>query len=399
MERNLMDARLLPWPQLKSTFGDAMAPISGRAALTDQADHMEGTKIVFGNADPSGRGLRATFDGWIATVGPAVSVTRLPEREYCSLSGVLAGALAVAELFLDFAEVSIQTTRRTIALSLWRPDLAVSDPGAIGVPVELLPREFWTLGLGHLGNGYLWATASLPYANPGSLEIYLNDFDKVEIDNVETSLLLTEENIGQYKTRACGSWLENRGFCTRLIERPFDATFRRRDIEPVEPGLALCGFDSNSSRRDLASANFLRVVECGLGGTPDNFDTISLHTFPNPRSPTELWPDPSPEEIAKTTAHEERMARDNPAYSQISDDECGRYTLAGKAVAVPFVGTIAATLVISETIRLLHCGQSYTDIKMSLANIEARTVHTRGKYTTRDFVGLNYSPAQSLGQL
>jgi hypothetical protein len=38
---------------------------------------------------------------------------------------------------------------------------------------------------------------------------------------------------------------------------------------------------------------------------------------------------------------------------------------------VPFVGAIAATPVVAETIRLFHRGQSYTDIKMSLTNIES----------------------------
>lgn len=390
LEHGLADAPFLPWPSLNWTFGQALASVTGPAAITDQATSFDGSTVVFGNANPSGRALRATFDGWIAKVGPAAQVSRLPEREYCSLSGVFAGAFAIAELFLDFAEVSIEATRRVVALSLWRPDLPVSDPLAIGVPVEFLPRDFWTLGLGHLGNGYLWAAATLPYADPRAVEIYLNDYDKVEPENIETGLLLTGGNIGHYKTRACGSWLEQRGFRTRFIERPFDENFRRRNTEPAEPGLALCGFDSNAARRNLATAQFLRVVECGLGGTPNNFDTISFHTFPNPRSVAELWPDPPPDEVARTVAHEERMARENPAYVRIGGDECGRYNLAGKAIAVPFVGAIASTLVLAETIRLFHRGQSYPDIKMSLANIDARAARTSGTYRDQDTAGLMY---------
>ena len=396
LEPGLADARFLPWRSLNWTFGQALTSVAGPAAITDRAASVDGSAVIFGNADPAGHALRATFDGWIAKVGPAARVGRLPEREYCSLSGVLAGAFAIAELFLDFAEVSIEATRRVVALSLWRPDLPVSDPIAVGVPVEFLPRDFWTLGLGHLGNGYLWVAATLPYADPQGLEIYLNDYDKVEPENIETGLLLTGDNIGHYKTRACGSWLEQRGLRTRFIERPFDEHFRRRNTEPGEPGLALCGFDSNPARRDLATAQFLRVVECGLGGTPNNFDTISLHTFPNPRPVKELWPDPSPDEVARTVAHEERMARENPAYVRIGGDECGRYNLAGKAIAVPFVGAIAATLVIAETIRLFHHGQYYTDIKMSLANIEVRTARTNGNYRDQDFAGLEYLRANAL---
>ena len=105
-------------------------------------------------------------------------------------------------------------------------------------------------------------------------------------------MLFTADTRG-LKTRVCGAWLEERGFHTRLVERRVDARFRRGDDEP---GLALCGFDSNPARRGIASAEFLRVIESGLGGTADNFDTISLHTLPNARSAAELWPDASLDE-------------------------------------------------------------------------------------------------------
>jgi hypothetical protein len=371
---------------LKWTFGQALASIAGPDAIINSYAEIQGSAVVFGNANRPARALRATFDGWIAKVGPAALVPRLPERQYCSLAGILAGGLAIAELFLEFAEVSIEAARRTVALSLWRPDLPASDPLAIGLPVEFLPGDFWTLGLGHLGNSYLWAAATLPYVDPAKVQIFLNDYDLVEDDNVETSLLLNKDDIGQYKTRACATWLERRGFQTRLIERPFDENFRRREDEP---GLALCGFDSNPARRYLGTSSFLRVVESGLGGTPNNFDTISLHTFPNPRPASELWPDYSPEEISRRQARQERMARENAAYTGMNEDECGRYDLAGKSIAVPFVGVTAAALVVAETIRLFHGGQSYTNIKLSLANLEARSTQTGGNYRVDAFAGLS----------
>src|SRR6266568_7989360 len=92
------------------------------------------------------------------------------------------------------------------------------------------------------------------------------------------------------------------------------------------------GFDSNPARRDLATANFLRVMESGLGGTKDNFDTISFHTLPNPRSPAELWPDLSQDEQARQQEHFDRVARENPAYAELGGDVCGRAALTGKSV-------------------------------------------------------------------
>jgi hypothetical protein len=84
--------------------------------------------------------------------GPARLIDRLQEREYCPLAGILAASLAVSELFLSFADISVEAGRRAVALSLWRPEVAVSDPSTVGVPVEFLPRALLILGLGALGH-------------------------------------------------------------------------------------------------------------------------------------------------------------------------------------------------------------------------------------------------------
>jgi hypothetical protein len=391
--QKLAGAPLLLWPSLNQTLGLALVSIIGPGGIIAEGGETPDNAVVFGNAAPPQRAMRVTFDGWIAKVGPAAMVARLPEREYCPLAGILAGAFAISELFFAFAAVSTEARRRTLALSLWRPELPVCDPSALGIPLQFLPREFWTLGLGHLGNGYLWAAATLPYVDPAATKFFLNDFDTVEHDNVETSLLLNDGLIGECKTRACAGWLEMRGFRTRLLERAFDGNFRRREDEP---GLALCGFDSNPARRDLATARFLRIVESGLGGTPNNFDTICLHTFPNPRPAAELWPDPPESEAAKRIREQERVARENVAYARMGGDECGRYDLAGKSIAVPFVGTMAATLVVAETLRLFHGGAAYTDIKLAMSALNARAARTSSRYRDQDAAGIRYCLAKPL---
>jgi hypothetical protein len=302
--------------------------------------------------------------------------------------------LAISELFLSFAELNIEASRRTVGLSLWRPDLDISDPAASGIQVEFLPRDLWVLGLGHLSNAYLWSLATLPYPEPGSAEIFLNDFDKVEPENIETGLIFNAENTGLYKMRACSRWMEEREFRTRLIERRFGSGFSARDDEPR---LALCGFDSNQVRNDLATARFLRVMESGLGGTKDNFDTISFHTLPNPRKAEELWPVPTPEEDEKQRERQERMARENCGYSSLDSDDCGRAALAGKSVAVPFVGGAAATLVVAEAIRILHGGPAYTDIKLALSDLSRRFAPMRRNYSAQDLAGLTYCDARAVG--
>jgi hypothetical protein len=382
---NLMAAPLLLWPWRNISFGDAIAEIVGSLAApeSDQVAHT----IVFGDVDASGRALRVTFDGWLAKVGPVLQTPRLQERNFCPLAGVLAAALAASELFLEFAELNIAAGRRAIGLSLWRPDLAIDDARAVGVPVQFLPQDLWLLGLGHLGNAYIWALATLPYVDPRNVTFYLTDFDKVESANVETGLLFKSPDVRRFKTRVCSTWLEALAFHTRLNERPFDASFRRQESEP---GLALAGFDSNAVRRDLPHAGFLRVIDTGLGGNAANFDTISLHALPNPRSAPELWPDADAETQLQVNAHHDDVARNNAGYAGIDDDICGRIRLSGKSVAVPFVGAAAACLAVAEILRLLHGGRRYDDIRLSLSNINNAKIVSVDGYQVEDIVGFGY---------
>lgn len=388
----LTDAGLLVPPLLSGSFADALAALVGPENLLRSGDSVRGKLVLFGTTAAQTTALRVTFDGWISQVGPAAITPRLPERPFCALAGVLAGALAVAELFLDFAELNIAATRRAVALSLWRPDLPAVHPDAQGPQVEVLPKELWLLGLGHLGNAYLWSLAALPYAMPDEVVLYLTDFDRVEIENFETGLLFTPQDEGQLKTRICSRWLETRLFRTRLIERPFDTDFRRRRTPPqVEPAIALCGFDSNEVRRKLPWADFDLVVDSGLGGTKDNFETIGFHTWPNPRAAEELWPDPSPEERAIEAQETDRVAQGNAAYEELGDNVCGRAALVGKSVAVPFVGVTAATLVLAETLRILHGGAGYSDIKLSLTDLTNLAATRKSDYSAQDLAGILFT--------
>lgn len=131
-------------------------------------------------------------------------------------------------------------------------------------------------------------------------------------------------------------------------------------------------------------------MESGLGGTASNFDTISFHALPNPRTADELWPELAPEEAAKRVVYREQVARENVAYSRLGRDECGRYDLAGKSVAVPFVGTTAASFVVAEVIRLLHGGPAYTDIKLRLGSPNKLFTQMNRSYEASDLTGLKY---------
>ena len=104
----------------------------------------------------------------------------------------------------------------------------------------------------------------------------------------------------------------------------------------------------------------------------------------------ELWPDLDAKEKAKLAEHLERVAREHSGYARLDRDECGRRDLAGKSVAVPFVGTAAASLVVAEAVRLLHDGPAYFDIKLALGSPAKFFARPNGNYTPQDTAGLAF---------
>ena len=232
--------------------------------------------------------------------------------------------------------------------------------------------------------------ATLPYKLTKDVCLYLNDFDIVEDSNLEIGVIFEKGHEDELKTRVLNDWLKALGFQTRLLERKFDDAFR---LQQGEPELAFCGFDTNPARRHLATAQFSYVVESGLGGMASNFDTINLHTFPNERPAEDLWPDLDPAELDELRKRQEALARENAAYGNLADDECGRVALAGKSIAVPFVGVTASTLVVAESLRVLLGGPAYGQVKLRLATPETRLCRYLGNYRSEDTAGLKFIEA------
>lgn len=320
--------------------------------------------VIFGTRPDCSRGLQVTFDGWVAAVAPVRERLRLRERDLCLISGVTAGALAVSEHFLSFAEISAEATYRSAGLSLWRPDLPWSNDDAVGPLVEFLPREAWFLGLGHLGQGNIWSFGLLPFHEPERIRVVLNDFDRVVPANEGTGLLTSNRHIGCQKTRVADSWLRRRGFCSSLVERRFDAGTKRYYDEPL---LAFCGFDGDGPRSILDDVGFERVVECGLGGRVDNFDKMLMHTLPIAgQSAARLWQRDA--DLARGSLVAERLAHENPIYQEYDRvHACGALEIAGKSVAVPFVGAVAGSLSVAEVLRMSHGGEAFESIDLRLS--------------------------------
>jgi hypothetical protein len=281
---------------------------------------------------------------------------------------MLSAALAVNEVFLHLNKGTPASGRRAIGLSLWCPQIDEDwlNPTSAEPELKYLPSSLWLIGLGHLGQGFLWGLGLLGYSERSPLSLVLQDMDSITPSTESTSILTEKASVGMKKTRAMAHWAEQRGFSTTIIERALDGSFRR---QPQEPAIALCGIDNAVGRRALDQAGFDLVVEAGLGSGHRDFQTMRLHTLPGPRQAADIWKSaPDRANNAASQAGYRQLLRDGVL------DQCGITVLAGKAVGAPFVGAVAACLALSETLRLLHGGIPCQLIDLDLQSIEQRTV-------------------------
>jgi hypothetical protein len=359
-------ARLAAPLPLGDTLGEAVARLGGK--LGDA--NLRLPLITVGNRPTRRRAtfhIRTAFAGWRGGILPADADIPISPVESMPLAPMLAAALAVNEAFTFVRSGSSAPGRRPLGLSLWDPsptaDWTVARPDE--PRLSYLPAQLWVLGLGHLGQSFLWGLGLLPYPNPSQASLVLQDFDTITPATESTSILTDAALVGQKKTRAMAVWAERRGFATAIYERPFDGNFTRRQDEP---SVLFCGVDNGLARRLLDQVGFDLVIEAGLGRGYRDFRTMRLHTLPGPKPASAIWDAPD--------EHEDIERR--PAYRKLLEegelDRCGVTQLAGKAVGAPFVGAVAASLALSEVLRLLHGGTVHQVIDLDLQAPEYRTV-------------------------
>jgi len=353
----------LPLP-LGETLDEAVANLGGEVG-----EGVESDPLVTIGVRPKGLSprfnVRTVFGGWRGGIVPATSEITLAEQHANPLAPMLSAALAVNEAFSFVRTGSTIFGRRPVGLSLWRPTSLVDWTDGPGDEPELryLPARLWLIGLGHLGQAFLWALSLLRYPFPTGLSLVLQDMDVITPASESTSILTGSTLLGQKKARALAAWAERRGFASTIVERPFKADFHR---QPDEPSVALCGVDNALARQVLDQVGFEFIVEAGLGRGYRDFRSLRLHTLPGPKPASVMW----------KSLDDTENVEGRPAYEKLLNDReldrCGITLLAGKAVGAPFVGAVAACLAVSEVLRLLHGGTIYQMIDLDLQAVEHR---------------------------
>lgn len=348
------------------TLGEAVRALGG---LLDETVLDSPTIVIGGGALDRREGfcVRTAAAGWRGGILPIHSELEAEGGSPMPLSGMLAAGLAVNEAFLFVNGGMPAAGRRAVGLSLWRPgsevDWLLSDETEPAL--NYLPSRLWLIGLGHLGQAYLWGLGLLPYRDPAEVALILQDIDVVTGSTESTSILSDSTIVGKKKTRAMAAWAERRGFAASIQERLFAADFKR---QADEPAVALCGLDNGVGRRALDRVGFDFIVEAGLGRGHRDFRTMRLHVLPGHRPAADIWKE----------ARQGEKVENRLAYAKLLADgvldRCGMTLLAGKAVGAPFVGAVAAALALSEVLRLLHGGMVNQLIDIDLLGPDQRLV-------------------------
>lgn len=272
------------------------------------------------------------WDGWQAGVRnqfdwEPVGASWLP------IAGSFAAAQAVREVFAHVCGKRGGAPRSS-SISLWEPwspiDQAESGPTEIH-----LVKNIALVGLGHLGQGFLWNLLLLPIHGD---QMLLWDYQDTAEENIGTGVLTMPSDVGTRKTRVANKWLEAHGWKTALVEKKFTSDQKWSN---ESPSLIVSALDSPIPRRWILAADYPQMIDLGVGHGASDFEYAQLRMLP--KGAMHSW----------TNSDRQKSVGDllcRPAYAQMAD-QCGAFALASSSVAVPYVGLALGALAVSQLLR------------------------------------------------
>lgn len=348
-------------------------PSLGEAAIEVGASAFNGKParvVVIGtsampNADWS---VGAWWNGWRAGTADVGSCSFGNGEN--PLTGIAAGALAVGKAFE--AERG-RCPDLWSELNLW-PTVR-ETPSAPNFAEVFLPGALWLIGLGNLGQAFLWALATLPYPDPSAVSLVLQDRDKIDEENWATSVLVKNENYGALKTWVGEQWASAKGFDIRRIDRHLLAADR---LEADDPRVALSGVDKIEARKRMASVGFDCIVDAGLGRTADEFDRYRVTVFDRAKPIDKHFSGQKDTPPVDATPCGEVYQR-----LEAEIGRCGTAKIAGASVAAAYVSAVAAAVAVSRLIALTSGCECPSNEVGKISSLSARKIAPMVKYDAR----------------
>jgi len=358
----------VPYPLTSSILRDAAAEIGAEtfAGVPSQ-------RLVIGKRVSHGThsDVHIWWNGWKA--GTAYDVEPCDDGRN-PLSGIAAGALGVGLAF----EATRDGSPPASSVDLWPVEANGPAPAFKDV---FLPGALWVIGLGNLGQAFLWALSGLPYEIPGEVSIVLQDRDKVSAENWATSVLVRDVAYGLQKTRVAEDWALRKGFDVRRVDRWLTATDRLHDDDPR---LAFSGVDRIEARKAMAHVGFDCILDAGLGRAAHDYDRYRLTIFDESHSIEQHFE-------GQTDPQQQNDVPDKEAYRSLAREvgACGAAEIAGASVAAAYVSAVAAASAVARAIAVSSgCGIPRNEVRKlsegkvrmsSHIRVNARGVRHAGK--------------------
>jgi len=293
-------------------------------AVPASIDGLEVPTIRIGNSEPA----ESVFSVGVGLQAEQFTLT--PDRSTAMNSmsaayvGVAAAGAALCEAFLHLYRKAPLAGQRDVHWAFPGGE----DPKA--------PTSLWLVGLGHLGQAYLW-TAALAGDQYLPTLVKLSDFDSVSESSLSTCLLVGPRDVGRRKVDVVAERLEALGV---QVKRCYEKLDLNDGPVQVPHEFVVVAVDNVSLRRSLDRIHAARVLEAGIGDGSDAFTRLQVHAFPGPRKARDIWA----EDDVKSSR---TIDISKPAYQALlaqSGDECGTTLVAGRSVATPFVGAFAGAI-------------------------------------------------------
>jgi hypothetical protein len=321
--------------------------------------------------------IHCWWDRWLAGTRATGDGRKGDSR--LALSGVFAAAVAMRQIFA-YAVTGKAWRPRDVTVNLWEP-WTTANFGETGPSQFDAPQKLWFLGLGHLGQGFVWNLCLLGI--PGGHAV-AQDNQAIGEENEATSLLVLPTDLGKKKARVAERWLEACKWETDIIERRHQGDIR---VAQDDPPYLLCGLDRLEPRLTMARHGFEFMIDAGLGHGAHDFEGIQIRTIAKGQPVEGLWAEEA------EPRHEGRPAKltDKEAYAELEAriGRCGIVRFAEASTAVPFVGAAAGALVMAQAIRLASLQPTARFLQMELG---APEFASHGGYTNGPAVNLGSLP-------
>ncbi|HLN20723.1 MAG TPA: ThiF family adenylyltransferase [Bacteroidales bacterium] len=357
--------------KLKSVnFTDLATKYGG--SITDKYPDKSEIKILFGVECYDENCIEATSSGWRGGVNFFEEKRVIFEnaKNPVSLGPVAAASLACYFAFCKIFRVNEMNFGINTGISLWNLNSASEwylDKND-GPQQPHVPRNVWALGLGHLGQAYLWTLGLMPIDEPSKVLFLLQDDDIVGEENIGSQVLCSNSNIGFPKTRACLQFLESLDFKTQIIEKRFLSGNSEENWIKSFPFL-LNGVDNTETRKSINKNNLKLFLDGATNGSSSLFDSFTLKNVTRiDKEPNLLWP---------------KEEKSKPLHKNLYDryekeNKCGIITNIG--VSVPFVGLFGSVFIISELLRAVNQGRIYSIVSLMMRDLSSINAVELGTY-------------------